>query len=161
MAMLAVANEIFLVVTPEVGSIRNSSHFVELAREIGLAGIVRVIVNRANHGIRVDDPSASLDMPIAATVMSNGPRAVVAANQGRPIITMFPREKIADDLHRVARSSRSPRTPPTPRRCVATGGRVCGRAHRRPEPRLRSTCHDSGPCRPMTTSAAHAAPSPN
>jgi len=52
MAMLAVANEIFLVVTPEVGSIRNSSQFVELAREIGLAGIVRVIVNRANHGIR-------------------------------------------------------------------------------------------------------------
>ena len=103
MAMLAVANEIFLVVTPEVGSIRNSSQFLELAREIGLAGIVRVIVNRANHGIRVDDLSASLDMPIAATVMSNGPRAVVAANQGRPIITMFPREKIADDLHRVAR----------------------------------------------------------
>jgi len=103
MSMLAVANEIFLVVTPKVGSIRNSSQFLELAREIGLAGIVRVIVNRANHGIRVDDLSASLDMPIAATVMSNGPRAVVAANQGRPIITMFPREKIADDLHRVAR----------------------------------------------------------
>jgi pilus assembly protein CpaE len=103
MAMLAVANEIFLVVTPEVGSIRNSSQFLELAREIGLAGIVRVIVNRANHGIRTDDLAASLDMPIAATVMSNGPRAVVAANQGRPIITMFPREKISDDLHRVAR----------------------------------------------------------
>jgi pilus assembly protein CpaE len=103
MAMLAVANEIFLVVTPEVGSIRNSSQFLELAREIGLAGIVRVIVNRANHGIRTDDLAASLDMPIAATVMSNGPRAVVAANQGRPIVTMFPREKISDDLHRVAR----------------------------------------------------------
>lgn len=103
MAVLAVANEIFLVVTPEVGSIRNSSQFLELAREIGLAGIIRVIVNRANHGIRIDDLSASLDMPVAATVMSNGPRAVVAANQGRPIITMFPREKISDDLHRVAR----------------------------------------------------------
>lgn len=103
MAMLAIADEIFLVVTPEVGSLRNSSQFLELAREIGLAGIVRVIVNRANHGIKVDDLAASLDMPVAATVMSNGPKAVMAANQGRPVITMFPREKISDDLHRVAR----------------------------------------------------------
>jgi Flp pilus assembly CpaE family ATPase len=103
MAMLAVANEIFLVVTPEVGSIRNSSQFLELAREIGLAGIVRVVVNRANHGIRLDDLAASLGMPVAATVISNGPKAVMAANQGRPLVTMFPREKISDDMHRVAR----------------------------------------------------------
>ena len=103
MSMLAVANEIFLVVTPEVGSIRNSAHFLELAREIGLAGMIRVVVNRANHGIRADDLSATLGMPIAATVMSNGPKAVVAANQGRPLVMMFPREKISDDLHRVAR----------------------------------------------------------
>jgi Flp pilus assembly CpaE family ATPase len=103
MAMLAVANEIFLVVTPEVGSIRNSAQFLELAREIGLAGIVRVVVNRANHGIRLDDLAASLGMPVAATVISNGPKAVMSANQGRPLVTMFPREKISDDMHRVAR----------------------------------------------------------
>ena len=103
MAMLAVANEIFLVVTPEVGSIRNSAQFLELAREIGLSGIVRVIVNRANHGIRMDDLAASLGMPVAAMVVSNGPKAVMAANQGRPLVTMFPKEKISDDMHRVAR----------------------------------------------------------
>src|SRR5919106_4589130 len=55
MAMLAVSNEIFLVVTPEVGALRNSAHFLELARELGLGGVVRVIVNRANHGIRIPD----------------------------------------------------------------------------------------------------------
>ena len=57
MAMLAVANEIFLVVTPEVGALRNSAQFLELARELGLGNVIRVIVNRANHGIRVQDMS--------------------------------------------------------------------------------------------------------
>ncbi len=103
MAMLAVANEIFLVVTPEVGAIRNSSQFLQLARELGLGGVVRVIVNRANHGIRLADMEASLGLPVAATVVSNGPKAVIASNEGQPIITKFPREKISDDLHRVAR----------------------------------------------------------
>ena len=103
MAMLTVANEIFLVVTPEVGAIRNSSQFLQLARELGLGGVVRVIVNRANHGIRLADMEASLGLPVAATVVSNGPKAVIASNEGQPIITKFPREKISDDLHRVAR----------------------------------------------------------
>lgn len=103
MSTLAAANEIFLVVTPELGSLRNSSQFLELAREIGLGGLIRVIVNRANHGIRMDDLAASLGMPVAATVVSNGPKAVEASNQGMPLVMRFPRERISDDLHRVAR----------------------------------------------------------
>lgn len=103
MAMLAVANEIFLVVTPEVGALRNSSQFLELARELGLGNVIRVIVNRANHGIRIKDMETTLGLPVSATVVSNGPKAVIASNEGRPVVTKFPREKIADDLHSVAR----------------------------------------------------------
>jgi len=103
MAMLAVANEILLVVTPEVGALRNSSQFLELARELGLGNVIRVVVNRANHGIRVEDMASSLGLPVAATVVSNGPKAVIASNEGRPLVIKFPKEKIADDLHNVAR----------------------------------------------------------
>jgi pilus assembly protein CpaE len=103
MAMLAVAHEIFLVVTPEVGAIRNSSQFLELARELGLANGVRVIVNRANHGIKVSDMETSLGMPVSATVVSNGPKAVIASNEGHPVVIKYPRERISDDLHGVAR----------------------------------------------------------
>jgi pilus assembly protein CpaE len=103
MAMLAVANEIFLVVTPEVGALRNSAQFLELARELGLGNVVRVVVNRANHGIRMADMETALGLPISATVVSSGPKAVIASNEGKPIVTKFPREKISDDLHRVAR----------------------------------------------------------
>jgi pilus assembly protein CpaE len=114
MAMLAVANEIFLVITPEVGALRNSAQFLELARELGLGNVIRVVVNRANHGIRLDDIASALRLPVAATVVSSGPKAVIAANEGKPVITKFPRDKVADDLHRVARLISEPGAAPAP-----------------------------------------------
>ncbi len=103
MAMLTVSRETLLVVTPEVGPLRNASQFLDLFRQLGLGDTVQVVVNRANHGIRLDDMAQSLGVPIAATVVSNGPKAVMAANEGTPIITKFPHEKISTDLHGVAR----------------------------------------------------------
>jgi len=103
MAMLSVSNDIFLVVTPEVGPLRNSAQFLELAREIGLGDVVSVIVNRANHGIRLPDIEEALKLKVSATIVSNGPKAVIASNEGAPLITRFPREKITTDLHNVAR----------------------------------------------------------
>jgi hypothetical protein len=49
------------------------------------------------------DMESSLGLPISATIVSNGPKSVIASNEGRPIVTKFPREKISDDLHAVAR----------------------------------------------------------
>lgn len=103
MAMLTVSSEIFLVITPEMGALRNSAQFLGLARELGLDSMVRVIVNRANHGIRPADMSKTLGMPISATIVSNGPKAVSASNEGKPLVLKYPRERISDDLHRVAR----------------------------------------------------------
>jgi pilus assembly protein CpaE len=113
MVMLTLANEILLVVTPEMGSIRNSSQFMELARQLGLADGVRVVVNRANHGISVADIGAALKMPVAATIVSSGPKAVIAANEGTPVITKFPKERIATDMHQLARIvTRQPQAAP-------------------------------------------------
>lgn len=103
MAMLTLASEIFLIVTPEVGPLRNSAQFLELARQVGLGDVVRVIVNRANHGVRHADIEQSLNMKISATIVSNGPKAVIAANEGTPVITKFPKDRIATDLHDIAR----------------------------------------------------------
>jgi len=103
MAMLAASREIFLVVTPEVGPLRNASQFLGLAREVGLGDMVKVIVNRANHGIAVSDIAKTLGTTISATVVSNGPKAIAAANEGEPIILKFPREQMSTDLHNIAR----------------------------------------------------------
>ena len=64
---------------------------------------IRVIVNRANHGVRIPDIEQALKLPVSATIISNGPKAVIASNEGAPIITRFPRDKITTDLHSVAR----------------------------------------------------------
>jgi len=103
MAMLAVSREILLVVTPEVGPLRNAAQFLSLAGEIGLRESVRVIVNRANHGVSEADISSVLGLPVAATIVSNGPKAVAAANEGTPLVLRYPKEKISTDLHRIAR----------------------------------------------------------
>ena len=118
MAMLTVSNEIFLVVTPEVGPLRNSAQFLDLAREVGLGGSVKVIVNRANHGIRIADIEQALKLPVSATVVSNGPKAVIAANEGSPVVRRFPKERLATDLHDVARliTNRSNEASPEPAR---------------------------------------------
>jgi pilus assembly protein CpaE len=103
MAMLAISNEIFLVVTPEVGPIRNAAQFLDVARQVGLGDVVKVIVNRANHGVSMDDIADALGKPVSATIVSNGPKAVAAANEGTPIVTKFPNDRMSADLHGVAR----------------------------------------------------------
>ncbi len=103
MAMLAISGEIFLVVTPEVGPLRNAAQFLEVAREVGLGEVVKVIVNRANHGVSMDDIAETLGKPVSAMIVSNGPKAVAAANEGTPMITKFPSDRMSADLHGVAR----------------------------------------------------------
>ncbi len=107
-AMLTVANDILLVVTPEVGALRNAAQFLTVARDLGLRDVVRVVVNRENSGVSATDVVAALGMPISASVISDGRRAVLASNEGVPLVTRFPRERIAADLHGVARMLLNP-----------------------------------------------------
>lgn len=116
MAMLAASREIFLVVTPEVGPLRNAAQFLGLAREVGLGDMVKVIVNRSNHGIAVADIAKTLGTRVSATVVSNGPKAILAANEGTPITIKYPREQIATDLHGVARLLTKPEPVAAPAR---------------------------------------------
>jgi pilus assembly protein CpaE len=102
-AMLSVANEILLTVTPEVGPLRNSAQFLHLAHELGIDDTIRVVANRANHGVAIRDMESALGRPVIATVTSAGPAAVMAANAGTPLVIRFPKERITQDMHRLAR----------------------------------------------------------
>jgi pilus assembly protein CpaE len=113
MAMLTASTEILLVVTPEVGALRNTAQFLELAEDIGLSTSIRVIANRANHGVAISEMATALGVPVAATVISSGPRAVQAANEGQPLVTRFPSERVSNDLHAVARLVAGPAASPS------------------------------------------------
>ena len=71
--------------------IRNAAQFLDVAREVGLGDVVRVIVNRANHGVSMKDIADALGRPVNATSVSTGPKAVAAANQGVPMTMKFPK----------------------------------------------------------------------
>jgi len=102
-AMLSVANEILLTVTPEVGPLRNSAQFLQLAHELGIDDTIRVVANRANHGVKIRDMESALGRPVIATIVSAGATAVMAANSGTPLILRFPKERITADIYRLAR----------------------------------------------------------
>jgi pilus assembly protein CpaE len=102
-AMLSVANEILLTVTPEVGPLRNSAQFLELAHELGMDDTIQVVANRANHGVAIRDMEGALDRPVIATIVSAGAKAVMAANSGTPLVLRFPKERITADIYRLAR----------------------------------------------------------
>ena len=102
-AMLSIANEILLTVTPEVGPLRNSAQFIELARELGIDDRIRVVANRANHGVKIRDMESALGRPVLATIVSAGATAVMAANEGQPLVLRFPKERITADIYRLAR----------------------------------------------------------
>jgi pilus assembly protein CpaE len=114
-AMLSVANEILLTVTPEVGPLRNSAQFLALAHELGIDDTIRVVANRANHGVAIRDMEGALGRPVIATIVSAGATAVMAANSGTPLVLRFPKERITADIHRLARvvAGTEPATPVT------------------------------------------------
>ncbi len=102
-AMLSVANEILLTVTPEVGPLRNSAQFLNLAHELGIDDTISVVANRANHGVAIRDMESALGRPVIATIVSAGATAVMAANSGNPLVLRFPKERITQDIYRLAR----------------------------------------------------------
>ncbi len=102
-AMLSVANEILLTVTPEVGPLRNSAQFLHLAHELGIDDTISVVANRANHGVAIRDMESALGRPVIATIVSAGATAVMAANSGNPLVLRFPKERITQDIYRLAR----------------------------------------------------------
>ena len=160
MAMLAVSNEIFLVVTPEVGALRNSAQFLELARELGLGNVIRVIVNRANHGIRLEDMAASLGLPVSATIVSSGPKAVIAVERrhadhhevpaGQDLRRPPPRG--APDL----RSRTSRRTPPARAAAATVVDALRDPSLERLAPRPYSPARNCAGPEPMTSCARRA-----
>ena len=57
-----------------------------------------MVVNRANSGVSVADMERTVGMPALALIRSGGLLFVRAANEGRTVIEMFPKEKIATDF---------------------------------------------------------------
>ena len=96
------ADRILVPVTPDVPAIRAAVQFLDVARALGCRERLAMVVNRANSGVSVADMERTVGMPAFAQLRSAGLLFVRAANEGRTVIEMFPREKITADFDTLA-----------------------------------------------------------
>jgi Flp pilus assembly CpaE family ATPase len=89
-------------VTPDVPAIRAGVQLSDIAAELGIRDRLALVINRANSGVSVSDMERTIDMPAMALIRSGGMLFVRAANEGRTVIEMFPKEKITEDFDALA-----------------------------------------------------------
>jgi len=101
-AIFEIADKILVPVTPDVPAIRAAVQLSGIASELGIRERLALVINRANSGVSVADMEKTVGMPSLALVRSGGLLFVRAANEGRTVIEMFPKEKISEDFDALA-----------------------------------------------------------
>jgi MinD-like ATPase involved in chromosome partitioning or flagellar assembly len=96
------ADRILVPVTPDVPAIRAAVQLRDVAGGLGCRERLALVINRANSGVSVEDMEKTVGMPALALIRSGGLLFVRAANEGRTVIEMFPKEKITADFDLLA-----------------------------------------------------------
>ena len=101
-AIFEIADRILVPVTPDVPAIRAAVQLRDVAGGLGCRERLSLVINRANSGVTVADMERTFGMPALAQIRSGGLLFVRAANEGRTVIDMFPKEKITADFDLLA-----------------------------------------------------------
>lgn len=101
-AIFEKADRILVPVTPDVPAIRAAVQLANVASELGIRERLALVINRANSGVSVADLERTVGMPALAQIRSAGMLFVRAANEGRTVTEMFPKEKITEDFDALA-----------------------------------------------------------
>ena len=99
------AHDIMLVITPEVGTIKNASRFLELVDKLEMPlESVHLLLNRAdsNVGVQPREIERSLGKPIAFQFGSGGRPVALSVNRGVPIVLDRPKHPFAQQIRRMA-----------------------------------------------------------
>jgi Flp pilus assembly CpaE family ATPase len=115
-----------------VPALRAAVQLRDVAIELELADRLALIVNRANSGVSVTDMERTVGMPALALIRSGGLLFVRAANEGRTVVEMYPKERITEDFESLAeqlvRPASSRRDDPSASPAVRAGLRFFSRA---------------------------------
>ncbi len=125
-AIFEEADRILVPVTPDVPAIRAAVQLRDVAGSLGCRERLSMVVNRANSGVSVEAMERTVGMPAFAQIRSGGLLFVRAANEGRTVIEMFPREKITAEFDTLADRVLGVTSKPEP--AVRSGFRLPGRA---------------------------------
>ena len=105
LSILERADEIMLVITPEVGPIKNTSVFLDLAGRLNLPlDKIHIILNRANSdvGINIQEIERTFRHRIEFSIISGGRAVVLSVNQGQPLALTKPDHPLAQETARIA-----------------------------------------------------------
>lgn len=101
------ADDIMLVVTPEIGPLKNAVLFLDVANKLGLSlDKVHVILNRANSNVGIEDKEIerTLRHPVAYRVISGGRALVLSVNRGVPLVIAKPDHPLAQQIYYIVDS---------------------------------------------------------
>jgi pilus assembly protein CpaE len=128
-AVFVKADRILVPVTPDVPALRAAIQLGEVAIELGLRDRLGLVVNRANSGVSVADMEKTVGMPAMALIRSGGLLFVRAANEGRTVIEMYPKERVTEDFRALAEHLVRTHAPTEPAAARPKAGfRLFGRA---------------------------------
>lgn len=105
LAVLDRAEVVLMVLTADIGALRNASLFLTLTRSLGYPGDkVLPVLNGAgvDMGIRLQDVRRVLGDKDPIVIESGGMEVAVAANRGEPIMLSSPRNKMARTVLKLA-----------------------------------------------------------
>ena len=86
LAMLDAADDILLVITPEVSVVRNTQTFLRICDSLGYAHKLIAVLNRANTGIRLDQLPDGIRKLVEVEAVSDGRTVVYSVNMGKPFV---------------------------------------------------------------------------
>ncbi|MCL4489810.1 MAG: response regulator [Chloroflexi bacterium] len=105
LSILDRADEIMLVVTPEVGPLKNTRMFLDIADKLGLTlDKVHLILNRANSnvGIEAQEIERSFKRRVEYRIASGGRPVVLSVNQGQPLMTGKLDNPVAQEILKIS-----------------------------------------------------------
>jgi len=105
MSLLALdeAHEIWLVVSMDLPTIKNSKLCLELMTQLGFSNKVKLILNRAGAdvGLVDHDIQETLGMSSSFKIPSDGKAVIGALNSGKPFVTEFPQSKASEGILKI------------------------------------------------------------
>jgi MinD-like ATPase involved in chromosome partitioning or flagellar assembly len=96
------SDRILVPVTPDIPAIRAAVQLCDIAEELGIRDRLALVINRANSGVSVADMEQTVGLPALAQIGSGGLLLVRAANEGRTVTDMYPKERITADFDELA-----------------------------------------------------------
>jgi pilus assembly protein CpaE len=103
--LLAQADEVLVVTTPEVPSLKNTKSFLEHIEAQNLVrGRITLVLNRfpSVNGISLQDVQKHLRHPVGANIPSEGQFVTHSVNRGIPVVASHPQTWVAQSMLKLA-----------------------------------------------------------